>query len=125
MAIDIYQSRATYNEKVKWWSRDIRNRNEYDEIIMKKTPTGIFWAKETTPLRNDSQTIMGSIRVDQQTITIKTTDNLTEMKENDLVLFRGKKWIVLSIQMSKSKNQHTVFGTDKYCSHYWYLELHR
>jgi len=124
MPIDIYNSRATYNDKCTWWSRNESEEDiELDELVMKRVPTGSFMAKEVSPLRKQDAQIGGVFQVEKHTITIKSPDDLSSIVQKDLVKFRDEFWIVVSVQRSKSRNQNTFFASDKNCSHYWYLEL--
>lgn len=125
MALDLFQSRREYNELCKWWSRDERDENTSDELIYKRIPTGTFLAKEVSPESIQNNVISGSFMFDRTTTTIKSVDNLNGIKQNDLILFRGEKWIIASVQRSKSKVQNTLFAIDKNCSHYWYIELRK
>lgn len=126
MALDIYNSRATYNEKCFWWQRN-ENDEEFDldELVMKRVPTGSFMAKEVSPLRKQDVQIGGVFEIERHSITIKSPDDLSTIAEKDLVKFRGEMWKVLSVQRSKARNQNTFFASDKNCSHYWYLELNK
>lgn len=122
--IDIYNSRATYNEKCSWWSRnETDDEIDLDELVMLRIPTGSFRAKEVSPLRKQDAQIGGVFEIEKHLITIKSPDNLSNISEKDLVKFRDEFWRVVSVQRSKARNQNTFFGKDKNCSHYWYLEL--
>ena len=124
MPLDIYNSRATYNDKCTWWSRNENEEDiDLDELVMKRVPTGSFMAKEVSPLRKQDAQIGGVFEIEKHAITIKSPDNLSNISEKDLVRFRGEMWRVASVQRSKARNQNTFFASDKDCSHYWYLEL--
>ena len=125
MSIDIYNSRSTYHERCKWWKRNENDDYSSDELIMKRIPSGTFSAKEVAPLHKQDSRIAGVFILENQRITIKSPDNLEDISEKDLIEFRGEKWMVASVQRSKARNQNTFFGKDKYCSHYWYLELRK
>ena len=124
MPVDIFNSRATYNVKCRWWSRN-ENDEDYDldEIVMKRVATGSFRAKEVAPLRKQDAQIGGVFEIEKHFITIKSPDNLINIREKDIVEFNKEIWRVTSVQRSKARNQNTFFATDKNCSHYWYLEL--
>ena len=123
--IDLEQSHATYNEKCRWWARNEDDDIPLDELVSKRVPSGSFWAKEVNPevLRNNI--VGGVFLLDNSHITIKSPDNLANMKSEYVVEFRGEIWRVMSVQRSKARNQNTYFAKDKYCSHYWYLELRK
>ena len=124
MPLDFYNSRATYNEKCQWWSRNEDDDDiDLDELVMKRVATGSFMAKEVAPLRKQDAQIGGVFEVERHFTTIKSPDNLSTIREKDIVKFRGALWRVSSVQRSKARNQNTFFAKDKDCSHYWYLEL--
>ena len=122
---DLFQSRATYNEPCKWWTRDERDKYTSDELIMRRIPSGVFVAKEVTAEQRQDMIISGTFLFDRSNITIKSPDNLNGIKQDDIVLFRNEKWLVVNVQKTKSKTQNTYFADSKNCSHYWYLELRK
>lgn len=125
MGFDLFQSRREYNEFCKWWSRNESDEFSSDELIMKRIPTGMFLAKEVSSENKQSDIISDSFMFDKTTITIKSPDNLNGLKQHDLILFRGEKWFVVTVQKSKAKIQNTFFANDKNCSHFWYIELRK
>ena len=125
MPIDLYNSRATYNEKCRWWHRNENDELETDEIIMNRIPSGSFMAKEVSPKRTEDIQVGGVFMFEKDAITIKSPDNLEGVASEDLVEFRGSKWRVINVQRSKARNQNTFFGRESNCSHYWYLELRK
>lgn len=125
MSMDLFQSRNTYNERCKWWSRNENDEYESDELVMKKVPSGTFMAKEVSP-ESDQDNVLGGVFLVERTMTsIKTPDNVFGIKKNDLVMFQNEKWIVLNVQKSKAKIQNTMFANDKHCSHFYYIELRK
>ena len=119
------QSRNTYNETCKWWGRNEDDEYTSDELVMKRVPSGTFQAKEINPESKQNRIIGNSFMFDRTNITIKSPDDLGNIKNNDLVLFRGEKWIVVSVQRTKARAQRTFFALDKNISHYWYIELRK
>lgn len=122
---DILQSRNTYNEPCKWWSRNEADENHSDTLIMSRTPSGIFNAKEVNPETKQNTIVGNTFMFDKTSVTIKTPDNVIGIKNNDLVLYQGEKWIVVDAQKRLSRNQHTYFAKDSHCSHFWYIELRK
>ena len=123
MSFDLFQSRANYNEFCKWWTKDKNAKHTSDKMIMKRIPSGTFMAMEITP-ENMQDTVIGdAFMIDRSNVTIKSPDDLSSIKSEDLVLYQGELWIVENVQKSKAKIQNTFFANDKNCSHYWYLEL--
>lgn len=125
MSFDLFQSRANYNELCKWWSRNEKDAYDSDSLIMKRIPSGQFVAKEVTPQTWQDSGIGNDFQYDRSLVTIKSPDDLSNIKNKDLVEYQGSKWIVVSVQKSKSKMQNTLFAEDRHCSHYWYLELRK
>ena len=125
MNIDIYQSRRLYNEICRWWSHDERDQFPSNEIVFKREPTGYFWAKEENAEQNRGNVVGGVFLLDSSRITIKSPDNLDKIQSEDLVEYRGELWIVVSVQKTKARIQQTMFANDKYCSHFWYVELRK
>ena len=125
MPFDFYNSRATYNEKCRWWHRNENEELETDELIMQRVPSGSFLAKEVTPKRTQDIQVGGVFMFEKDSITIKSPDNLEGIASEDLVEFRGRLWRVQSVQSSKARNQNTFYGKAERCSHYWYLELRK
>lgn len=125
MAIDIFQSRRGYNELCRWWTRDERDRNELNEIIFNRAPSGIFWAKEENSYSQTDSIAGGKFMFDHSRITIKTPDDVTGLKSEDLVEFEGEIWMVVSVQRVKAKKQNSIYASDENCSHFWYMELRK
>ena len=122
---DLFQSRRNYNEPCKWWSRNESEDNSSDELIMKRIPTGTFMAKEITAENMQNTQIGNTFMFDRTNITIQTPDDVYGIKNNDLVLYQDEKWIVINVSKRKARMQQSQFASDRYCSHYWYIELRK
>lgn len=125
MSIDIFQSRRNYNEPCRWWSRNENDDYEDDDLIMKRVPTGTFMAKEVSPEQIQDTVVANTFMFEKNMITIKSPDNLFGIKSKDLIEFQGEKWIVVNVQKSKAKLQNTQYASNRYCSHFWFLELRK
>lgn len=125
MGYDLNQSRRNYNETCTWWSRDERDQNEPNELVMKRIPSGQFMAKEITAEQIQDVIVSNAFIFDKTTTLIKSPDNLIGIKNKDLIKYRGEFWIVTNVQKTKARVQNTVFAKDNYCSHYWYIELRK
>ena len=125
MSFDLFQSRRNYNEPCKWWKRDLRSDFNSSELVMKRVPTGTFMAKEVTPETERNNPIANSWLLNHSGITIKTPDNVYGIQSEDLVLYKGERWIVVNVQKMKARMQQSEFATDMNCSHYYYIELRR
>lgn len=137
MGYDLFQSRRNYNERCAWWGRDERDE-EYtdeeleaalvsnaDELIMKRVPSGYFMAKQENPESKRENTIYNIYMTEKTTVTLKTPDDVTGIKNKDIVLYRGEKWFVVSVQKILARIQQSEYATDHNCSHYWYIELRK
>lgn len=125
MAMDLFQSRTTYNERCRWWSVKDEDGQESSDLVMKRIPSGSFMAKEIAPESDQDSIIGGIFLVEKTTTSIKTPDDVYGLKKNDLVEFQGERWIVTNVQKSKAKVQNTVYANDRHCSHFFYIELRR
>lgn len=125
MSFDLFQSRRTYNELCKWWARDERDQHDLDELVMRRIPSGEFYAKEVNPEQLQKTVIGAAFVFDKTTVTIKTPDNIMKLKNNDLVLYRGAKWLVVDVQRRHAHEQQSEFARDSECSHYYYINLRK
>lgn len=130
MSIDLAQSRRDCHEECLWWERDERDEFSSNELVHKRAPAGTFWAKEINPeqLRNDI--IGGVFRFDSSHVTLRTPDDCFLLAKRSIesecvVLYQDEIWIVDSVQKSKARKNNVMFAKDKYCSHYWYIELRK
>lgn len=123
--LDISKSRRTYNILCRWWHRNEDDENTPDEIIYKRTPSGAFWAKEAVPEQDRDNIVGGVFLFDSTHVTIKTPDDCFGIESKDLVEYEGEYWLVVSVQKSKARIQNTMFARERYCSHFWYIELRK
>lgn len=125
MPVDIFQSRRTYYDLCKWWTRDESDKYNSNELIMKRAPDGVFYAKEVSG-QVESQNIVGGLFMfDSTSVTLKTPDDITGIKKNSIVEYQGEMWVVDSIQKQRGKKQNSMFMGGNDISHYWYLQLRK
>lgn len=125
MSLDIFQSRVNFNELCRWWTRNESDTYEPDDLIIKRIASGQFHAREVSAEIRQDAVAGNEFMFDKTTITIKSPDDLSMIKNRDLVEFQGEIWNVQNVQKTKAKIQNTFFADDKHCSHYWYLELRK
>ena len=77
-----------------WLTDDIRNANE---LINKKEPNGLFYARPITTKQTTGNPIQNVFLVENNTITIETTDIVNDLKHNCLVKFNNEIWFVESV----------------------------
>lgn len=126
MATDIFQSRRNYNEYCRWWTRN-ENDDEIDEseLKMNRTATGSFCAKEMSPIQLNAMNLGGVFRIDGTHTTIKSPDDLGNIKVDDYIEYQGEIWRVDDVQQTKAKLQNTYYADNKNCSHFWYIALRK
>lgn len=125
MAVDLFQSRRTCNEFCHFWSRNEDEKYEADELVHKRTSSGSFWAEEMSPEQLKNNIIAGSFMFDSDHVTIRSPDDCSVLKQNDLVKYQGEIWIVTNVQRTKARKSQLEYAYDRNCSHYWYIELRK
>lgn len=122
----LYTSRRTKFIKCKFWSQD--ENEDYvsrNEILYNIVPTGKFYAEEANPYSNSNDVIGNDFMFDSNSITLKTTDDVSKIKVNDKVWTDDDKfWIVTDVQKSVMKKQRN-YMKGKYCNAEYYISLRR
>lgn len=96
--VDIYHSRRTMFNRCVYWN--VSGQRAAEDIVMDTEPSGIFYAKEISPNANRPQEIMNIFMFDDNTITLLTEDNVSDMKKNSIVRYAGQLWRVTNISRS-------------------------
>lgn len=125
MPIDIFNSRRKCYEECYWWSRDPNIDFDEDELIYKRQPTGMFYAYEFVPETLDNNIAGGAFLFDRTSVTLKTYDECSGIKNADLVRYQGDRWIVESVQKMHIRNQANEFAEERYVSHCWIIQLRK
>lgn len=129
MAFDLFQSRRNCHERCLWWVRNESDDYESDELVYKRIPDGMFYAKEVSAETTDNNIIGGVAMIDRSNVTIESADDLMDIqryvlnKINVMVKYQDDFWRVESMQRRKSKIQNSEFANSNNVSHYWYLNL--
>jgi len=105
--INLDNSRRSYNIKCKWWDSDIK-WSDLQKLDHKIKPTGIFYAREQQPSNKTEQFDGDLVKIDLQTTTIETQDNVTGISHECLVEYCDTIWIVDNVQ-SKMINKRSEF----------------
>lgn len=101
---DLLMGRRGDFDKCKYWVVDDSNLN-LEEYTHNNTPSGIFYAEETTAKERRKLVVNNSFVFDEELVTIKTKSQIT-LKEDDLVEYEDEIWIVKSYQTRKiNKNE--------------------
>ena len=125
MPVDLFQSRRTFHEMCQYWRRNESDEYAPDRIVFNRVADGIFWAKEVSSEEERNNIVGGVFMFDSSHITIQTPDDLENLKSEDIVLYNDEIWIIVNIQKRKARINQNEYAKDKFCSHYWYLDLRK
>lgn len=115
MSVDIYHSRRANFRVCKYWlPNDSMNR---DKVILTQTPAGIFYATETNAISSGLNATANVFASDRNLITLKTEDDVKDIKKMSIVLYLGKSWVVDDIQREIHKKE-TQFDDDIHATTY-------
>ena len=115
MSIDIYHTRRTNYRVCKYWNpNDKLNR---DAVVLQEVPAGIFYAEEVNPITSGFNPTVNAFASDKNTITLKTNDNVEDLKRSSIVLYLGKSWTVNDVQREIHKKE-TQFSNDIHATTY-------
>lgn len=123
MAFDLFQSRRNFNERCRWWTRNESDDFEDNELVYKRIPSGMFYAKEANANTDDNNVISGTFMFSRSTVTIISPDDLRGIKPKDIIEYQEELWRVDNIQNKKARIQNSEFAVATNVSHYWYLTL--
>lgn len=73
---------------------------------------GTFFAKNLTPLSEDTKEVNNNLQIATQEIQLETNDKLDGMQKNDYIFFNHVFWIVRSIQVRKVYNNQQFNSFD-------------
>lgn len=105
--INLDNSRRSYNIKCKWWASDIK-WSDLQKLGHNIKPSGIFYAREQQPSNKTEQFDADLIKIDLQTTTIETQDDVYGISHECLVEYCGAIWIIDNVQ-SKMINKRSEF----------------
>lgn len=115
------RSHRTLWEQCKWWRRsDFSGSVPNDKYVYETKPYGTFMAKEGSELGGSGYYTngykdVGSVRLQNDTITIVTTDDVGEMRQYDLVLFNNQIWkVAYPIRKMKSRKKDMLSRSNDY-----------
>lgn len=119
--LDIYRGRRGLFAKCTYWSQ-IRNEDIVlnSEIIYEATPSGHFYAKEVSSLTTDNQVLGEVFMFESNNVNLQTTDDISDLKVNDKVVYLDKEYRVDSIQKT-AENRQRQFRTKT--SYTYYISL--
>lgn len=121
--IDLETSRRDMFALCKYWLREENpDLIPVSELAYKRIPDGEFYAKEVNSLSIDSQVFGEAFMMRQQNITLKTNDNVSRLKQNDIILYDDHIYRVESIQENKIKKQNQ-YRMKSSCSSTYFITL--
>lgn len=115
MSVDIYHTRRTTYRVCKYWlPNDKLNR---DVVILKEVPAGVFYAEEVNAIASGFSPTANVFGANKNTITLKTNDDVENIKKLSIVLYLGKSWTVDDVQREIHKKE-TQFDNDIHATTY-------
>ena len=110
----MFTSRRDKFDLCTYWLKDQENPNRAILEYLEYEPSGHFNAKVYSPEYNEKNVIAGSFMLDKETITIVSTDDLAELKENDIVEFRGDLYRVDYISKAQIRKNNEFLDDVEY-----------
>ena len=102
----------------EYWSVDDNIYSNNDRIIYQNRPTGFFRAKEVNSFVEENQVVGQAFLTKQHNVTLETHDNVSDLKNNDLVKFENLVYRVDSIQKTSVKKQKMFMDKDYSASYF-------
>lgn len=123
--IDLRQSRRNKFKHCEYWSH-IENPDiaKLNELAYEKSPNGFFTASIVGNYTEENQVLEGSLIHEKVTVVIETTDNVRELKRNDIVKMDNKFYRVNDINRTPVAKQERYLN-DEYVSYTTYISLRR
>lgn len=118
-SFDIWTTRRDFIETAKFWSN--KTNKNFNELVKTEIPTGVFKCKQenATAIKHDD--IGNKFRYAEQTLTISTMDNISQIRVDDIVKFRDTFYRVENIQKVPLKN--TAYFGSNLIKYQTYLDL--
>lgn len=109
--IDIDNSRRKYHQECEYWIREETDRSiDLDTLAHKNKSNGVFYARAETPHTIVGGASAGVFMDDKHTVTIVTEDSIDEIGFNCIIRYKGKLWIVDSVQ------KKIIEGDNEFCN---------
>lgn len=123
--IDLWSSRRDMFIKCEYWSQDRSELDQYSnsKVVYNSVPTGFFYAKEVNSYSTSNQVIAESYMVEENSITIMTRDDVSNLKRNDIIRFEETIYRVDSIEKEPIKKQRNYMSSG--LSFTYYISLRR
>lgn len=108
---DIYRSARTHPYKCVYWKRYINGVMDNEELVIKRQPSGMFYAKISSSHFNDTIDVAGAVRYGVESVTIETND-IVKLDKDDLVQYRRKIWHVDGVNDDPIQKNAFYSGTE-------------
>lgn len=113
--IDIYHSRRGKFRKCSYWLR--KDNEPVEQLVYNVAPTGIFYAVEASVISKVSNNTYGRVLFDKQTVTLMTDDDIEDITQNSIVLYKEQIWLVVDVQIELHMKE-TEFSKERHATRY-------
>lgn len=133
--VDIFTSRRNHFCTCYYWKKNEREiemdanlssmvsvDRETNELCYEREPDGTFEANEVSTYERGNNIISDTFLFEENSVTLKTNDNIPFLTVNDVVVHDGYVWRVTSTSRKKRKRT-SQFGNE--CSFSTYISLKR
>ena len=113
--IDLFHSRRTNYDRCVYWIRDESDAiGTPEQWIVKRKPSGHFYAKEISAKSSQMDVLNGVWAFDKDHITLETDDDVSDISRGTFVRYADELWLVESIQREIHRkesefNRHTDY----------------
>lgn len=114
-----FVSRRNNFTECEYWLRDV-NGDPNELIYQSRRPNGTFDAKQMSSETSGVQVIGGVFMIDIYGVSIQTDDDVSFLKANDVVEFKGTFYRITDIQKAIIRNNNQ-FSDD--ISYRYYMNL--
>ena len=117
--VDVFLSRRTNFEECEYWLRNT-NADPNELVYQTRRSNGIFDAKISNPETFGNDVVGGVFMFDTKNLMIETYDDISEIKPNDVVSFKGDFYMVSQIQKYPIRKNTQFHSEQQYIT---YLSL--
>ena len=115
-----------YDNYCRWWSRKgAASGGDLSTWVAKRVATGDFYAQIVYSQTLQDTIVGGSFMYEKNKVTLKTRNDVSEMTSEDIVEHDGDLWRVVSVQKQPFRLQQREYGSEKYISSIYFIELRK
>lgn len=115
MSVDIYHSRRANFSKCVYYKRN-EKINDLSKYVLLEKPEGHFYTRLYSPNTRQNQDINNTFRFSENSFTLITEDHVEDLEENNVVIYRNKAYVVMSVQR-KLHIKESQFGGEHYTTY--------